>query len=428
VSAVLWLVFSIVFLSAGSLFFSVAAISLRTVSRGKLAEVFKSLGKGSSADELGADSERLAMVCVFYRLFLNVLVLICFFLIFTGLRPSEAEVGDYILTVLSSFAIFLLFSFSVASAWAKYAGENFLSRTYGVLRFFSMIVSPVFYLRRFTDVLVRRLAGVPEEGAEEKTDVKQEEFLTDLEIAGVADAEEQAMIENVLELTDTTVEEIMTPRTDIEAVEVSSGRRTVLDTITKAGHSRVPVYEDDIDHIVGLIYAKDLLSEVDREESEFNLSEKMRGAYFVPETKYLRVLLHEFQNQKLHAAIVLDEYGGTAGIVTIEDILEELVGEITDEYEKAPIRAIRQVDENVFEVDARTDIDDVNDELGLDLPEEEDYETLGGFVFSYLGYIPKAGESFEYEGIGFTISSAETRRIRRIRMKLPVRDEQERNS
>jgi len=352
--------------------------------------------------------------------------LICFFLIFTGLRPREAEVGDYILTVFLSFAIFL-FSLSVASAWAKYAGENFLGRTYGVLRFFSMIVGPVFYLRRFTDVLVRRLAGVPEDGAEEKTDVKQEEFLTDLEMAGVADAEEQAMIENVLELTDTTVEEIMTPRTDIKAVEVSSGRRTVLDTITKAGHSRVLVYEDDIDHIVGLIYAKDLLSEIDRKESEFNLSEKMRDAYFVPETKYLRVLLHEFQNQKLHAAIVLDEYGGTAGIVTIEDILEELVGEITDEYEKTPISAIRQVGENVFEVDARTDIDDVNDELGLDLPEEEDYETLGGFVFSYLGYIPKAGESFEYEGIGFTISSAETRRIRRIRMKLPVRDEQEKS-
>ncbi len=425
-SAGLWLVFLIVFLSAGSLFFSVAVISLRTVSRGKLAEVFKSFGKGSSADELGADSERLAMVCVFYRLFLNVLVLICFFLIFTALRPREAEVGDYILTVLLSFAIFL-FSLSVASAWAKYAGENFFGRTYGVLRFFSMIVGPVFYLRHFTDVLVRRLAGVPEDGAEEKTDVKQEEFLTDLEMAGVADAEEQAMIENVLELTDTTVEEIMTPRTDIKAVEVSSGRRTVLDTITKAGHSRVPVYEDDIDHIVGLIYAKDLLSEIDREESEFNLSEKMRDAYFVPETKYLRVLLHEFQNQKLHAAIVLDEYGGTAGIVTIEDILEELVGEITDEYEKTPISAIRQVGENVFEVDARTDIDDVNDELGLDLPEEEDYETLGGFVFSYLGYIPKTEESFEYEGIGFTISSAETRRIRRIRMKLPVRDEQEKS-
>jgi len=424
VSAVLWLVFLIVFLSAGSLFFSVGAISLRTVSRGKLAEVLKSLGKESSADELGADSERLAMACAFYRLFLNVLVLICFFLIFTGLRPREAEVGDYILTVLFSFAIFLLFSFSVAGAWAKYAGENFLSGTYRILQFFSMIVGPVFCLRRFTDVLVRRLAGVPEDGVEEKTDVKQEEFLTDLEIAGVADAEEQAMIENVFELTDTTVEEIMTPRTDIKAVEVSSDRRKVLDTITKAGHSRVPVYEDDIDHIVGLIYAKDLLSEVDREESEFNLSEKMRDAYFVPETKYLRVLLHEFQNQKLHAAIVLDEYGGTAGIVTIEDILEELVGEITDEYEKTPISAIRQVGENVFEADARTDIDDVNDELGLDLPEEEDYETLGGFVFSYLGYIPKAGESFEYEGIGFTISSAETRRIRRIRMKLPARDEQ----
>ncbi|MHC4763220.1 MAG: transporter associated domain-containing protein [Planctomycetota bacterium] len=125
----------------------------------------------------------------------------------------------------------------------------------------------------------------------------------------------------------------------------------------------------------------------------------MRGAYFVPETKPLRALLHEFQNQKLHIAVVLDEYGGTAGIVTIEDIIEELVGEITDEYEQIPPKPIKKIDKNTIDLDARTYINDLNDELELNLPEDEDYDTIGGFVFSHLGYIPKTAETFEYENL-----------------------------
>lgn len=144
---------------------------------------------------------------------------------------------------------------------------------------------------------------------------------------------------------------------------------------------------------------------------------KMREAYFVPETKPLRVLLHEFQNQKQHIAIVLDEYGGTAGVITLEDILEELVGEITDEYEEALPEPVKKIDQNTIEVDARTYVDDLNDSFELNLPEDEDYDTIGGFVFSQLGYIPKTGEKFDYKNLKFTIVSAEARRIKRIRIQ-----------
>ncbi|MBA7619605.1 hypothetical protein ES703_26944 [subsurface metagenome] len=167
----------------------------------------------------------------------------------------------------------------------------------------------------------------------------QEEFITGLErrrTEGVLDEEEQEMIENVLELSNSTADEIMTPRTDIVAVEVNSDLHKVLETITTAGHTRVPVYEKNIDNIIGLVYAKDLLAEIGKTGGQFKLRDKIRDAYFVPESKPLRALLHEFQNQKLHIAVVLDEYGGTAGVVTLEDILEELVGEITDEYEETP--------------------------------------------------------------------------------------------
>ena len=229
-----------------------------------------------------------------------------------------------------------------------------------------------------------------------------------------------AMIENVLDLDETTAEEIMTPRTDMVAINIDDDLNGVLDTITSAGHSRIPVYEENIDKIIGLIYAKDLLGQVGKKHEEFELRSMIRKPYFVPETKPLRDLLHEFQNQKLHIAVVLDEYGGTAGIVTIEDILEELVGEIVDEYEKTPPETVKKVDDTTIEVDARMYIDEVNSEFELNLPEDEDYDTLGGFVFSHLGYIPKTGESFEYENVKFTIAAAEPRNIKRVRIQKPL--------
>jgi CBS domain containing-hemolysin-like protein len=270
------------------------------------------------------------------------------------------------------------------------------------------------------DTLTRRLAGV----AQTTPDQQQEELLSVVEqrkMEGVVDAEEMEMIENVLELADTTAEEIMTPRTDIIALKADDDLTVVLETISKAGHSRIPVYQDNIDNIIGLVYAKDLLAEIGKTGKQFKLGDKMRKAYFVPETKPLRALLHEFQNQKLHIAIVLDEYGGTAGIVTIEDILEELVGEIVDEYEETPPKAIKKINETTIEIDARMYIDDLNSEFDLDLPEDEDYDTVGGFVFSHLGYIPKTGEAFDYENVKFTITAAEIRRIKRIKIqKLPT--------
>jgi putative hemolysin len=421
VSYVSSLVLLICLFAGGTLFFTVNAIALRTISKGKLIETFKEAGKDKAIDAFIKDSEKLASSCSFYRLIFNIGILLLLLLAFTSLGQAKVLLSDYILGCVLAGVIISIFGLAIPAAWAKYTGHKVLSRCHKLLTFFSKIIFPVILLHQFIDALVRRLAGVTETSPEEEQEEKQEEFLSGLEIAGIADAEEQEMIENVLELTDTTVDQIMTPRTDVIAIEVNSDRKTVLYTITNAGHSRVPVYEENIDRIVGMIYAKDLLTEIDRNPADFKIRDSMREAYFVPETKHLRELLHEFQNQKLHAAVVLDEYGGTAGIVTIEDILEELVGEITDEYEKTPIKPISKVGDDIYEADARTRVDDVNDELGLNLPEEEDYDTIGGFVFSYLGYIPKTGENFDYKGIKYTISSAETRRIRRIRIKLPVK-------
>jgi len=414
--------------TGATLFFSVNGIALRTFSHVKLQQALSSRRRREPergkildlTDRVIENTEKLILTCSLYRLFFNMCILLLLVAALAKLRPAKPTISDFALAFIIAMALFSVFSLAIPHAWAKYAGEKILARTYRLLMLFSIIVSPILYVFRLYDGLIRRLAGVAQISPEERQEEKQEEFLTGLErrrTEGVLDREEQKMIEHVLELSETTAGEIMTPRTDIVAVEVKSDLITILETIKSAGHTRVPVFEDNIDNIVGLIYAKDLLAEIGKNPADFKIRDKMRESYFVPETKLLRVLLHEFQNKKQHIAIVLDEYGGTAGIITLEDILEELVGEITDEYEKTPPIPIKKIDQNTIDVDARTYIDDLNDQLELNLPEDEDYDTIGGFVCSRLGYIPKAGESFDYENLKFSITSAEPRRIKHIRIQ-----------
>jgi CBS domain containing-hemolysin-like protein len=413
-----WLVLLICFCTAGSSFFSLNNLALRTFSRVKLQDAFKAAKKEIAVDDFIKNVEKLILTSNLFRVITNIGIVL-------GLCALLAE-KSYLLTFVVALLIFAVFTLAIPHSWAKHSGENILPRTHKILEGFAYITSPVLFILKIHDGLVRRLAGVTEATPEDAQDQKQEEILSVVEqgkMEGVVDAEEMEMIENVLELSDTTAEEIMTPRTDIVAVRVDDDLNTILKTISQAGHSRIPVCEENIDNIVGLIYAKDLLDRVGKADHDFNLHDKMRQAYFVPETKPLKVLLHEFQNQKLHLAVVLDEYGGTAGIVTIEDILEELVGEIVDEYEETPPEPIKKLNETTIEADARTYIDDLNDQFELNLPEDEDYDTLGGFVFSHLGSIPVTGQTFEYENIKFTITAAETRRIKRVRIQKPPAEE-----
>lgn len=422
-----WAVLFMCLLACGTLFFSVSTVALRTFSMVKLQEAFRTVARKADpkdlAERLAENSEKLILSCALLRLIANMCILLLLVSVFVDPSQAESRLAfalDCVLAFIVATIIFSIFSLAIPHAWAKYAGETFLSRTCKLLTFFSAVVWPFLHIFRMYDGIVKRLAGIVETTPEEQHEEKQEEFLTGLEqhrTEGALDKEEQEMIENVLELSSSAADEIMTPRTDIVALEVNSDLQKVLETIAVAGHTRVPVYEDNIDKVIGLVYAKDLLTQIGKDPGEFKLRDKIREAYFVPETKQLRVLLHEFQNRKLHIAVVLDEYGGTAGIVTLEDILEELVGEITDEYEETPAEPIKKIDEDTIEADARTYIDDLNDEFELNLPEDEDYDTIGGFVFSRLGYIPKTDESFDYENLKFTIAWAEARRIRRIKIR-----------
>jgi putative hemolysin len=320
-------------------------------------------------------------------------------------------------------AIFFLLTASVAIpiSWAKYGGEAMLSHTYTSLKAAAFVIKPILVLFMLFDKLIKRLSGVQELSEEQGREEKHDELMDVVEQSmadGVVDNEEMEMIENVLVLDETTAGEIITPRTELIAVELQSGREEVLEKIINAGHSRLPVYEDRIDNILGLVYAKDLLSEIGKKTEDFQLKDYIRAAYFIPETKSLRELLHDFQNKKQHIAVVIDEYGGVVGIVTIEDILEELVGEIEDEYEKNAPDMIKVLEaDKVLEIEAKVYVEDLNNEFNINLPEDEDYDTVGGFVSSFLGYIPKNGEIFDYNNLRFKVLNAEPRKVNRLRIE-----------
>lgn len=222
------------------------------------------------------------------------------------------------------------------------------------------------------------------------------------------------MIEGVIDLGDTFAREVMVPRIDIVGVEMDTPLRDALDMIIKAGHSRVPIYEDTIDHIIGLLYAKDILRIMRDGGPEPALPQIMRQAYYIPESKPIDDLLSDFKRMKVHIAIVVDEYGGTAGLVTIEDLLEEIVGEIQDEYDvEGPISETISARETIY--DARVDLDDINYELDLDLP-TDDSDTLGGLIYSHLGRVPEVGDEVQVGNVRLTVLSMDGRRIGRVKL------------
>lgn len=231
---------------------------------------------------------------------------------------------------------------------------------------------------------------------------------------GILEEDEKEMIHSIFEFTDTIVRKVMVPRIDVKAVEVDSSIEELMDVIISAGHSRVPVYDDTIDNIVGIVHAKDLLQVLYDHSLSMPLRDLMRPPYVIPENKMVDELLAEFKRSKIQMAIVVDEYGGTAGLVTIEDLLEEIVGDIMDEYDvEEPL--VRMIDDNTAVVDARTPINEINDCMRLELPDEE-FDTIGGFVFGLFGREAHVGDVAQYETVDLIVEQTDGHRIQQIRI------------
>jgi CBS domain containing-hemolysin-like protein len=249
--------------------------------------------------------------------------------------------------------------------------------------------------------------------------VTEEEIMTLVdagEEGGSIEQDEKDMIYSIFRLDDTLAREVMIPRIDIQALEESTSIPDATEMMLKTGYSRAPIFRESIDNVIGLIYVKDLLEAWSAGNYDRSIGEIKREAFFVPEAKKVDDLLEEMQDSRFHLAIVVDEYGGTAGLVTIEDIVEEIVGEIRDEYDFAEEASYQQVEDGEYIFSGGIDLDDVNQIADADLPTDAG-ETLGGFIYSKLGRVPSPGDHLESGGLEFVVDQVVRRRIRRVRVK-----------
>ncbi|MCI0332715.1 MAG: hemolysin family protein [Planctomycetes bacterium] len=326
-----------------------------------------------------------------------------------------------------AIVVLVLGSMSVATiVWipwsiARIAAARFLYRSWPLWNVLGRLALPLVWSARIIDALLHRLAGrTPPHADEESIEEEIRTIVSEGHREGLLEEEAREMIEGVIELGDAVVSHIMTPRTEINMIPLNTPWDEAVESIVDSGHTRVPVFDKTRDDIVGMLYSKDLLPELAKgaDEPHRPLSELLRKPLFVPETKPVDDLLQLFQKSRTHIAVVLDEYGGVSGLVTIEDVLEEIVGEIDDEYDQKSEAQLHKIDDDTCEALGRAHVDQINALMGFELPENEDFDTIGGFVFAEFGRVPTAGESITWQdAVRVTVLEASRRRVNRVRLE-----------
>jgi len=333
-----------------------------------------------------------------------------------GIDARLGDVSATIATVAALSLVAVLFGIFVPRALgARYAQPMLLVLVWPI-QLVTWLTRPlVAMLFLLTRMVTRPFGASPEAG----TLVSEEEIKALVETGeeqGVLEETERDMIRSIFDLGDKTVHEVMVPRTDIIGIDSDTPAGELLERVVAAGHSRIPVYDGSADQIIGVLYVKDVFRRIARGEQPAALREHLRPALFVPETKKVDELLREMQTEKTHMAIVVDEYGGTAGLVTIEDLVEEIVGEIRDEYDVEQ-ELMLPISEREALVDGRAPFEDIRETFALDeLEPSDDYDTVGGFIVHELGRFPKTGDIVARGGVRFVVETIEGRRIRRVRV------------
>jgi len=324
-----------------------------------------------------------------------------------------------VIQVLVTILILTTFGEVLPMTLAVKYPERFLALVHRPVGWLAILMTPVRALLGGLSALSVRLIGSERSGEPE---LSEEELRTLVDVGaseGVVEREEREMIHKVFELEDTLVRSIMVPRPDMFCLDVATPVDRILPALREHLHSRVPVFEGEIDVIVGILYTKDLLPYLRGLPADFDLRARLHPPYFVPESKRADALLREFQAKKLHLAIVVDEYGGTAGLVTLEDLLEELVGEIRDEFDEEE-RLIHKVDPSTYRVSGKLSIDELNAATGLRLPNES-FDTVGGWVLDLFGRVPRRGEKAETDEVSVGVEKVERTRVVEVLVKLKHR-------
>ncbi|MGA1845691.1 hemolysin family protein [Deferribacter abyssi] len=340
---------------------------------------------------------------------------------------AEKYYGNSQIALTTGVMTFLVLVFGevMPKTFAKHNAEKISRIFIKILKIFYKLFYPfTFSLNILVKLLIKIMGGKLENDQPKITEDELEFLINVGGEEGVLESQKKEMLHNIFEISETLVKEIMVPRTDMVAVKVDLPIDDVLKVVIETEYSRIPVYEGRMDNIIGILYTKDLLKELKDGFVNFDMKKILRKPYFVPETKKIDDLLKEFQLNHIHLAIVIDEYGGVAGLVTLEDIIEEIVGEIRDEFDKEEDRII-QVDNNIFLIDPLLDIDDFCEFFELERDDSmDDYETVGGLIYFLAGKIPEIGEEYRYKNFIFKVLEKDGKKLEKLQLTV-IKDEED---
>ena len=391
---------------------SAAETSLTSLSRIKLKNLVEEADpKGIEIDHLLANPNRFLSTILIVN---SVAVIVASSMATVLALRFSASLGELLSTILISLVVLIFCEITPKTA----AVQNPLrwARAFvGPVRNAAWVLYPlVWSLGAITNSLVRLLGGQVKHKGPFVTEEELRLLVTVGEEEGVLEEDETEMIHSIFEFADTTVREVMIPRIDMVTLESDATVDEAVDLALQGGFSRIPVYKESIDDIIGVLYTKDMLKQLREDHDDLSISSLVRSAYFVPETKKLDDLLREMQQKHVHMVIVVDEYGSVAGLVTIEDLVEEIVGDIQDEYDREE-RLYEQINENEYVFSAKISIDEFNDLMDTRL-DDTDYETLGGFLYAQLDKIPNIGDTVTFNDLSFTVLTTRGRRITQVKV------------
>lgn len=396
-----------------SAFFSGSEVALISITRAKVRALLNQGRNGAEAlDTLKRSTDTILITILIGNNIANVAAASLATAIAIGIYGN---VGIGIATGVTVI-LMLVFGEIGPKMYASRHVEELALRVARPIHYLSMVLYPILWV---TDRINRQFAFRPGVAEPVVTEEEIKEWIDVGEEEGTIEEQERDMLYSVLRFGDTTVREVMTPRIDVTMIEDESTIENALSMFNETGFSRIPVYHEQIDNVVGLLNVKDVFSAVIRQQTSAMVRDLMYEPYFVPESKKIDDLLKELQVKKQHMAVVLDEYGSFAGIVTVEDMLEELVGEILDEFDEEEPE-VQQVEENIYMVDARMWVEHLNEDLHLALPLTDAYESIGGLVIDRLGHIPRRGEVVKLEESNITLVVMQMRGRRLVKVKLTI--------
>jgi putative hemolysin len=338
---------------------------------------------------------------------------------------SGPQSGDAVaIATVTMTVVVLIFGEITPKIVAKTYSRKVSSAVIGPIYFLSIVTLPIIKLLMIITQIISKMIGI--NITHENLMITEEEIKSYINVGeaeGIIEEEEREMIHSIIEFGDTTAKEVMTPRTSVFMLDAESTIDDVWDEIIESGYSRIPVYGEDLDEILGILYVKDLMVLAKKGTTNIPVKSVLREAYFVPDTKSIVEILDEFRRTQVHMAIILDEYGGTIGVLTIEDLIEEIIGEIKDEYDLHEEDEIEKINDFKYKVDARINVEDLNKELDINIPESEDYESLGGYVLDILGRVAEVDDIVYLDGITMKVLEVDKTRVVKIIIEISEDEE-----